>query len=159
MVHLPTLVQLRKTKKDQSLRACLDLQKLNKALKRFPPKILAIEEITTSFTKAKVFTTLGAKAGYWACKVAPESQELLTFRGPTGRKYRRPRLPFGLNVSQDLYQKGINRITEQCTGCISISDDILIFRDTEEHDCRLTELLRRDVPDLTLLNASANQTG
>ena len=70
-------------KKDQSLRICLDPQKLNKALKRFPHKILTIVEITPSFTKAKVFTKLDAKAGYWACKVAPESQELLTFRGPT----------------------------------------------------------------------------
>ena len=130
-------------KKDQSLRICLDPQKLNKALKRFPHKIPTIEEITPSFTKAKVFTKLDTKAGYWTCNVAPESQNLLTFRGPTGKKYKWLRLSFGLNVSQDVYQKRINRITEQCTGCVGISDDIVIFGETEEeHDCRLMEFMK-----------------
>ena len=85
--------------KDQSLRICLDPQKLNKALKRFSHKIPTIEEITPSFTKAKVFTKPDAKAAYWECKVAPESQELLTFWGPTRKKYKWLRLSFGLNIS------------------------------------------------------------
>ena len=75
--------------------------------------------------------------------MAPESQELLEFRGPTGKKYKWLRLPFGLNVSQDLYQKRIDRITEQCTGCVDMSDDITIFGETkEEHDCRLMEFMK-----------------
>ena len=60
------------SQKRKSLRICLNPQKRNKA-----HKILTIGEITPSFKKAKVLTKLDAKAGYWAYKVAPESQKLL----------------------------------------------------------------------------------
>ena len=54
------------TKRDGSLRICLDPQKLNKALRRCPHKIPRLEElyIHPMFTNAKVFTKLDAKAGY-----------------------------------------------------------------------------------------------
>ena len=53
------------TKKDGSLRVCLDPQHLNASLKRCPHKIPTIEEINPQFAKAKVFSKLDAKAGYW----------------------------------------------------------------------------------------------
>ena len=53
-------------KKGGSLRVCLDPQKLNPALKRCPHKIPTVEEITPAFTKAKYFTKLDVKAGYWS---------------------------------------------------------------------------------------------
>ena len=71
-------------KSDGSLCVCLDSQKLNKALKRSPHKIPTVEEITPAFSKAKYFTKLDAKAGYWNVKLAPSSQELTTFRIPFG---------------------------------------------------------------------------
>ena len=72
--------------------------------------------------------------------MAPESQEQLTFRGPTGIKFKWLRLSFGLNVSQ--YQKRIEQITDQCTGCVGISDDSVMFGETEEHECRLMEFMK-----------------
>ena len=56
------------TKRDRSLRICLDPQKLNNALRRCPHKIPTLEELNPMFTNAKIFTKLDAKAGYWAVK-------------------------------------------------------------------------------------------
>ena len=45
------------TKRDGSLRICLDPQKLNKALRRCPHKIPTLEELNPMFTNAKVTTS------------------------------------------------------------------------------------------------------
>ena len=90
------------TKKDGSLRVCIDPQKLNSSLKRCPHKISTVEEINPKFANAKVFSKLDAKAGYWSIHLDEKSQHLTTFRTPF-RRYCWKRLPFGLNVSQDLY--------------------------------------------------------
>ena len=130
-------------KKDGSLRICLDPQKLNNALQRFPHEIPTVEEITPAFSKAKYFSKFDAKAGYWACKIAPESQHLLTFRGPNGRKYQWLRLPFGLGISQDVFQKRVDKVTDQCDGCVGISDDIVVYgRTEEEHDRRVLHFMK-----------------
>ena len=65
-------------KKDSSLRICLDPWRLNEALRRCPHKIPTVEEISPAFTKARHFSKLDAKAGYWSVQFAPESQELTT---------------------------------------------------------------------------------
>ena len=125
------------SKHDGSLRICLDPQKLNLALKRCPHKIPTVEEINPELNKAKYFSKLDAKAGYWSVKLDKESSELTTFRTPVGR-YCFRRLPFGLAVIQDIFQLKIDQILEQCDGCCGISDDIIIFGTTEEeHDRRL----------------------
>ena len=72
-------------KKDGSLRVCLDPRRLNQSLKRCPHKIPTLEEITPAFAKAKYFSKLDAKAGYWSVPLAESSQELTTFRTPFGR--------------------------------------------------------------------------
>ena len=129
-------------KKDGSLRLCLDPRKLNNALKRCPQKIPTIEEITAEFTQAKFFTKLDAKCGYWSVQLHAPSQDLTTFRTPFGR-YCFPRLPFGLSVSQDSFQRHMDRITSQCTVCVGISDDIIVFDTTEEeHDSNLINFLQ-----------------
>ena len=96
------------SKHDGSLRICLDPQKLNLALKRCQHKIPTGEEINPELNKAKYFSKLDDKAGYWSVKLDKESSELTTFRTPVGR-YCFYRLPFGLAVSQDIFQLKIDR--------------------------------------------------
>lgn len=128
-------------KKDGSLRVCLDPQRLNQALRRRPHQIPTVEEITPAFSKAKFFTKLDAKAGYWSIPLSESSQELTTFRTPFGR-YCFRRLPFGLCISQDAFQEHMDRIIQQCEGCTGISDDVVIYgRSEEEHDERLRAFL------------------
>lgn len=128
-------------KKNGDLRMCLDPHKLNKALKRCPHNIPTVEEITPALCKAKFFTKLDAKAGYWSVKLAKGCQELTTFRTPFGR-YCFMRLPFGLSVSQDIFQARMDSILEKCEGCVGISDDIVIYGSTEiEHDERVLRFM------------------
>ena len=88
---------------------------------------------TPAFSQAKYFTKLDAKAGYWSVKLAPTSQELTSFRSPFGR-YCFTRLPFGLNVSQDLFQQHMDRILAQCEGVVGTINDLVVLGDTEEQE-------------------------
>ncbi len=128
-------------KKDGSLRVCLDPKRLNSNLKRCPHKIPTLEEINPQLAKAKYFSKMDAKAGYWSIPLAEESQELTTFRTPFGR-YCFQRLPFGLSVSQDIFQQEMDRIIEQVPGSVCIADDIVVFGSSEkEHNDNLIQLL------------------
>ena len=65
-----------------------------------------------------------------------------TFNSPFGR-YHFLRLPFGLVCSQDIFQKKMDQILEECQGCIGIADDITVHGRTEaEHDACLRDLMR-----------------
>ena len=128
-------------KKDGSLRICLDPKRLNNNLKRCPHKIPTLEELNPAFSQAKFFSKLDAKAGYWSVHLEEESQELTTFRTPFGCMCFL-RLPFGLSVSQDIFQQRMDAIFEQAPGCVGIADDVAVFGATEEeHDRNLINLL------------------
>ena len=130
-------------KKDGSLRICLDPQKLNQNLKRCPHKIPTLEEINPTMAGAKVFSKLDAKAGYWSVHLEEDSQLLTTFRTPFGR-YCWRRLPFGLKISQDIFQARMDEILEGLPGVIGIADDVVVFGSTvKEHDENLVRLMER----------------
>ena len=95
------LVSHNSVRKDGSLRICIDLQKLNQALKRCPHKIPTLEELNPQFAAPTVFSKLDGKPGHWSVHLGPDSQLITTFRTPFGR-YCWTRLPFGLRVSQDI---------------------------------------------------------
>ncbi|PIK52013.1 hypothetical protein BSL78_11086 [Apostichopus japonicus] len=102
----------------------------------------------------KFFSKLDAKCGYWSVKLDEESQKLTTFQTPFGR-YTFCRLPFGLIVSQDIFQLEMDRILEGCEGAVCIADDIVIFgRTSEEHDQNLMNLMNTAAQQGLTLNSS-----
>ena len=130
-------------KGDGSLRICLDPNDLNNALKRGPHHTPTMEELKHKFAGATCFSKLDAKSGYWAIQLHEDSQPLTTFNTPFGR-YCFQRLPFGLNVSQDLFQAAMDIALEGLTGVVSITDDIAVFgKDRAEHDSNLQKLMDR----------------
>lgn len=95
------------------------------------------------FHGAKYFSKLDAKTGYWSVTLDETSQLLTTFHSPVGR-FCFQRLPFGLNVSQDIFQQhiDIDTILKQCPGTTGIADDITVVGSTEEeHDRNLLNLM------------------
>ena len=114
------------TKKSSALRICVDPRPLNKAFKRdtYPMRIL--DEILPELSKAKVFSTVDLRSGFWHCVLDDESSLLTTFNTPYGR-YRWLRLPFGLSVSPEIFQKRVNQTLEGLEGVLNIADDILIY--------------------------------
>lgn len=128
-------------KSNGKLRICLDPKDLNRATKRTHHKTPTLEEITHKMSGAKVFTKLDARHGYWSVVLDEESSFMTTFNSPLGR-FRYLRLPFGLNVSQDIFQEKMDTILEQCPGTIGIADDVVVFgQDQLEHDKNLINLM------------------
>ena len=128
-------------KANGQLRICLDPKDLNSAIKRCHHTTPTTQEITHKLTGAKVFSKLDAKHGYWSVHLDAESQLLTTFNSPFGR-YCYRRMPFGLVMSQDVFQHRMDQILEKCTGVIGIADDIVVFGDSQQsHDRNLHALM------------------
>ena len=129
-------------KSSGQLRICLDPKDLNKAIKRCHHRTPTLEEITHELSGARHFSKLDAKNGYWSVELDKESQLLTTFNSPFGR-FCFQRMPFGLMMSQDVFQQKMDQILEQCPGTIGIADDEAVFgRTKEEHDQNLHNLMQ-----------------
>ena len=100
-------------KKSGALQICIDPRLLNTSLKKERYQLPVLEDILPELSKARVFTTVDLKSGYWHCVLAPESSVLTTFATPYG-KYRWGRLPFGLSASSEIFQKHLNQALKTC---------------------------------------------
>ena len=111
---------------------------LNDNLKRCPHNIPTLEELNPEVAEARVFSNMDAKAGYWSIHLDEASQEISTFRTLFGR-YCYRKLPFGLCVSQDLFQH--DRILARAPGSVCIADEAVVYgRGNAEHDKNLLRL-------------------
>ena len=127
-------------KKDDSLRFCIDLRKLNSRTIKDAYSLPRIEESLDCLNGAVIFTLLDLKAGYWQVEMDEDSIPLTTFTvGPLGF-YECVRMLFGLTNALATFQ----RLMESCLGdlhlkyCIIYLDDIIIFSKTPgEHHKRL----------------------
>ena len=144
-VHEPTdwvssLVYSRKA--NGKIRICLDPKDLNLAIKRPHYATRTLDEVTHHLGGARVFSKLDARSGYWSVHLDQPSSLLTTFNSPFGR-YRFLRLPFGLNLSQDVFQERMDRILEYYPGTIGIADDVGVFgKDEQQHDENLRHLMK-----------------
>ena len=136
-------------KKNNKIRICLDPRDLNRAIMRCHYPLPTIEQVAMRLNKAKVFTVLDAKAGFWQVKLDQQSSYLTTFNTPFGR-YRWLRMPFGISSAPEVWQKRMNQIVEGLAGIEVIADDFLVcgFGDTAEealanHDMNLQNFLTR----------------
>ena len=81
-----------------------------------------------------------------------ESSYLTTFNSPFGR-YSFKRLPFGLSMSQDIFQTKIDQTFEGCEDVVGIADDIVVFgKTTEKHDRNMHAMLKRCIATGLKLN-------
>ncbi|CAB3991427.1 transposon Tf2-1 poly [Paramuricea clavata] len=117
------------------LRLCLDPKDLNEAIMRDHYPTPTLEEITPY--------KIDARNGYWNVKLDDESSYLTTFNTPNGR-YRFLRMPFGLRMSQDVFQFKIDETYRNCPGATGIADDITVHgRDESNHDLHLHDAMER----------------
>lgn len=87
----------------------LDPKDLNKVIMRCHHKTPTMEELSHKLSGTKFFSKLDAKNGYWSVKLDRESQLLTTFNSPFGW-YCFRRMPFGLVMSQDVFQQRMDMI-------------------------------------------------
>lgn len=119
--------------KPNKLRICLDPRDLNEAIKREHYQMPTIEEVATRLDKAKLFTVVDAKDGFWQKKLDRESSYKTTFNTPFGR-YRWLRMPFGISSAPEVWQRTMHEFVEGLQGVEVIADDFVIagFGDTTE---------------------------
>ena len=63
-------------KPNGKIRVCLDPRDLNRAIKRSHYPLPTIEEVSTRFSGAKVFSVLDAKCGFWQVKLDEKSSNI-----------------------------------------------------------------------------------
>ena len=129
-------------KADGSLCICLNPCDLNKAIIWEHYKAPTLDEITHKLSGAKVFSKLDAKDGFWSIHLDTPSSFLTTFNTHKGC-YQFLHMPFGLKMSQDIFQMQMDQITDRLPGIITIHDDICVYgKDTAEHDNNLLKLMQ-----------------
>ncbi|PFX14760.1 Transposon Ty3-G Gag-Pol polyprotein [Stylophora pistillata] len=143
----PTI--LNKPSAKNGMRLCIDFRPLNTALKRSEYPIPTVDHLLTEISNAKVFTLADIKSAFWHVPLDEPSSLLTTFNTPVGRMNWN-RMPFGISVAPEEFQKRIDETLEGLEGTKAIADDILIWGDgntieeaTSNHDARLSALLDR----------------
>ncbi|KAG7312060.1 hypothetical protein JYU34_001506 [Plutella xylostella] len=130
-------------KKDGTLRICLDPKDLNEVLLREYYLIPTLEEIIPNLCNKNIFSVLDLSEGFYNIKLTKESSDLCTFNSPFGC-YKFNRLPFGLSVAPEIFQKYNERAFGDIPGVIIYCDDLLLCADSEaEHDAILKQVFER----------------
>ncbi|MCG8434853.1 MAG: reverse transcriptase family protein, partial [Gammaproteobacteria bacterium] len=126
------------------IRFCADLTKLNSQVQRpVHPARTPQEAITGISPRAKFFSMLDARQGYWQLELHEDSQDLTTFITPWGR-YRHLRCPMGFIASGDAYNLRGDRALEGIGNVEKVVDDILAADDNfPAHVKRIREILER----------------
>lgn len=136
-------------KKPDKLRLCIDPKHLNQALRRSHYLMPTLDDVLHKLPKARVFTLVDARDAFLQCKLDEQSSYMTTFWTPWGRK-RWLKLPFGVSVAPEVYQRKQHELLEGLDGVEPIADDVLVVGcgDSEEaanrdHDVKLVALLDR----------------
>ena len=130
-------------KKSGDIRICIDPRPLNLALKREHFMLPVLDDVLPKLSGAKVFSVCDLKQGYHHVELDEKSSLLTTFATPFGR-YRWLRLPFGLKVSSEIFQKGLCMALEGLEGVQCVADDVIVYgKDHEDHNRNLRNLLSR----------------
>ena len=130
-------------KKSGAVRICVDLKHLNQNVLRETHPLPKVDDVLAQLSGATLFSKLDANSGFWQIPLAPSSRHLTTFITPFGR-YEFNKLPFGISSAPELFQKRMGKMLAGLDGVVCLIDDVLVFAgDQEEHDARLTAVLRR----------------
>ena len=128
-------------KKGSRVRICVDPKKLNRTVKRERYMLPTLEDAMHKLKGSTVFTKLDATSGFWQLSLDDETAKLTAFTTPFGRYFFR-RLPFGISLAPEVFQRTVENIPGDTEGVECRTDDILVHADgTEEHDRRLDHRL------------------
>ena len=114
-------------KKDGSKRFCVDFRQLNKITKPISYPLPVIDDILARLGKAKYFTTLDLKSGYWQVLMDETDREKTAFACHRGL-FEFLVMPFGLSGAPPVFMELMNIVLEGLEDfAIPYLDDIIIF--------------------------------
>ncbi|XP_063072782.1 uncharacterized protein K02A2.6-like [Engraulis encrasicolus] len=129
-------------KKNGKVRICVDLKRLNEAVRRERFILPTLEDVAPTLSGAAFFSTLDASSGFWQLPLDPASQRLTTFITPKGR-FCFKRLPFGITSAPEIFQREMSTLLREHKGTVVVMDDILVSGKTKaEHDSNLKAVLQ-----------------
>ena len=91
---------------------CLDCMPLNKAIIRENHTPPMVEEIAHELAGARYFTKGDAFKAFLQIHISKKSRELTVFSTTTHGRLQYKRMPFGMKMSQDVFQIQMDRILE-----------------------------------------------
>ena len=122
-----------------------------KPARRIPLKIMdAVKSQLDNMVEREIITMVDGPTdwvsnmvGYWQMKLNEEASKMCTFSTPFGN-YRYLRLPFGIKLASELFQKHNARNFAGIDGVIVYFDDILVAAETKEkHDDIMQQVMQR----------------
>jgi len=97
-----------------------------------------IDEVLPELSRAKVFSTVHAKNGFWHVELDDDSSRLTTLNSHFGRFCWR-RLPFRLCTASEEFQRRLHHVLEGLKGVCTIHNDILVFGEGSTEDEALVD--------------------
>ena len=141
-----------------ALRICINPRGLNKALMRACHTLPTLDTMLHKVRGAKVFSKADLRNGYWHLHLDEASSNLTTMATPF-QTYKWRRLPFGLSISSEIFQKRVQAAFKDLPNVHVIADDILIcghgktMTDVmKNHDDTINALLNRCLETNIILN-------
>ena len=132
-------------KKDGGIRFCTDYRGLNKVTIKDVYPLPLISETLDQLGKAKFFTLMDARAGYWQVKMKEEDIPKTAFATHRGL-WEWICMPFGLTNAPATFQRMMNMVLHGLTWrfCLVYVDDIMVYSATfEEHLEHIQQVLDR----------------
>lgn len=113
----------------------VDYRQLNKKLlaDKFP--LPRIDDILDQLGRAKYFTTLDLMSGFHQIEIEEDSREFTAFSFPERGHFQFKRLPFGLNISPNSFQRmmsiALSGLSPECA--FLYIDDVIVVGCSVEH--------------------------
>lgn len=133
------------TKKDGSLRVCVDYRLVNSLTVKDSYPLPRIDDSIDALRGSKWFSTLDLSSGYWQVKMDPKDIDKTAFTTPYGL-YQFKVMPFGLVNAPATFERLMEHVLAglHWEVCLIYMDDIVIFSKTfEEHIDRLRLVFAR----------------
>lgn len=132
------------TKKDGSIRFCVDYRRLNKVTRRDVYPMPRIDDALDCLQSASYFSSLDLRSGYWQIPMAKEDVEKTAFTTPDGL-YEFLVMPFGLCNAPATFERMMDSVLRglRWNICLCYLDDIIVYSSNlNEHLTRLSAVLQ-----------------
>ena len=133
------------TKKDGTIRFCIDYRKLNGVTKKNAYPLPRIDETLDSLGGNQWFCTLDLQSGYWQIAMKEEDKEKTAFTSHIGL-YQFELMPFGLCNAPATFEAMMETLLSDLLWrkCLVYLDDVIVFGKTfEECALNLGQVLER----------------
>ena len=129
-------------KKNGEIRFWVDFRKLNSKTIKDPQPIPRIQDLTSYFKGAKIFSTIDHFSGFWQIEIAECDRHKTAFSCEFGH-FQYIRMPFGLCNAPSTFQNAMEIILQPIlnTFVMVYIDDIIIFsKDLNDHIAHLKQV-------------------